>query len=307
MYDPATATWYLRNEDSPGPPDAGVFQYGAPGWIPVVGDWNGDGKITIGVVNPSTMTWYLRNENTAGVPDVAAPFRYGLAGWKPVTGAWNADGRTGIGVVDLAGKWYLRNEDNAGLPDLNPFRYGLGSWTPVAGAWVPPTQAQLAAGGTATSAGGTALLTQQELQATVDAALSLLQAAGVAPALLNQLASATYVMAPVGGVYLGLTDVASHVVEISPNAAGYSWFVDATPLQNEEFHPGAPGSPLVALPGSPAAGKIDLLTVVLHEMGHLAGRPDVNAPGHADDLMAETLAPGTRRVDALDKVFAGWS
>jgi hypothetical protein len=48
---------------------------------------------------------------------------------------------------------------------------------------------------------------------------------------------------------------------------------------------------------------MDLLTVVLHEMGHLAGLADVGASGHADDLMAGTLTPGTRRVDALDAVF----
>ena len=37
------------------------------------------------------------------------------------------------------------------------------------------------------------------------------------------------------------------------------------------------------------------------------GLADEGASGHADDLMAETLAPGTRRVDALDQVFAGWA
>jgi hypothetical protein len=67
---------------------------------------------------------------------------------------------------------------------------------------------------------------------------------------------------------------------------------------------GTAGTPLVAIPGGPAAGKMDLLTVVLHEMGHLAGRADVGASGYADELMAETLAPGTRRVDALDAVFS---
>jgi hypothetical protein len=306
-FDPATGTFYLRGEASSGSPDAGVFQYGAAGWLPVVGDWNGDGKTTVGVVAPGSMTWYLRNENSAGAPDVAAPFTYGAAGWKPVAGDWNADGRTTLGVVDPGGTWYLRNSNTAGPPDVSPFSYGLGSWTPLVGGWVPPAQAQLAAGGVATTHGAIGPLSGQQLQATVDAALSRLQAAGVPPAVVNQLAAATYVVAPLGGGYLGLTDVATDTVEISANAAGYGWFVDATPLRDEEFSPGAPGSPLVALPGGPAAGQMDLLTVVLHEMGHLAGRPDVGAQGHADDLMAETLAPGTRRVDALDKVFAGWA
>jgi hypothetical protein len=301
-FDPSTGTWYLRNEDNAGPPDAGVFRYGAPGWIPVAGNWGGSGHTGIGVVNPGTMAWYLRDTPNAGVPDVA-PFRYGGAGWQPVAGDWNGDGRASIGVVDPQGAWYLRNSNSAGPPNLGPFRYGLGSWAPLAGAWAPPLQAQLASGGAGTADRGGAPLTEQELLGTVAAALGRLQAAGVAPGLLNQLASAPYVVAPLGGAYLGLTDTASRVVEISPNAAGYGWFVDATPLQDEEFRPGAAGTPLLARPGTTAAGKMDLLTVVLHEMGHLAGRADVAASGHADDLMAEALAPGTRRVDALDTVF----
>ena len=125
--------------------------------------------------------------------------------------------------------------------------------------------------------------------------------------LLNQLATATYVVAPLGGSYLGLADVASHTVRISSDAARHGWYVDPTPARDEEFRPGAPGSPLVALPGTAASGRMDLLTTVLHEMGHLVGRGDVGTAGHADDLMEEMLAPGTRRVDALDKVFASWA
>jgi hypothetical protein len=305
-FDPSTGTWYLRNEANAGLPDAGVFPYGAPGWVPVVGDWSGDGKTGIGVVDPATMTWYLRNESSAGNPD-AGTFAYGGVGWKPVVGDWNRDGRTTAGVVDPGGIWYLRNSNSAGPPDLTPFPYGLGDWTPLAGTWVAPAQAQLAAGGPAPAGGNSPPLTRQELQATVDAAFVRLQAAGVGSALLNQLAAASYVVAPLGGAYLGLTDVATHTVEISPNAAGYGWFVDPTPQRDEEFRPGAPGSPLVALPGGPVAGKMDLLTVILHEMGHLAGRPDVDGSGSGSDLMADLLTTGVRRTQDLNQVFASGS
>jgi hypothetical protein len=44
---------------------------------------------------------------------------------------------------------------------------------------------------------------------------------------------------------------------------------------------------------------MDLLTAVLDEMAQLAG-----ATG---DRSAATLATGTRRVDALDQMFANWS
>src|SRR5205823_3981882 len=87
VFDPSTATWYVKNTNASGPPSLQPFAYGAPGWIPVAGDWDGNGTITIGVVDPSTATWYLRNTNTAGAPDIA-PFRYGAPGWIPVVGDW---------------------------------------------------------------------------------------------------------------------------------------------------------------------------------------------------------------------------
>ncbi|HYT92180.1 MAG TPA: FG-GAP-like repeat-containing protein, partial [Gemmataceae bacterium] len=60
VFDPATGTWYLRGSNSPGVPDAGQFAYGAPGWVGVPGDWNGDGVSTVGVFDPGTAIWYLR-------------------------------------------------------------------------------------------------------------------------------------------------------------------------------------------------------------------------------------------------------
>ena len=47
--------------------------------------------------------------------------------------------------------------------------------------------------------------------------------------------------------------------------------------------------------GGPAAGKMDLLTVVEHELGHELGLNDVDPGTHPGDLMASTLPTGTRR------------
>jgi hypothetical protein len=257
----------------------------------------------IGVIDPATMTWYLRNEPDAGPPD-AGVFQYGGAGWKPVVGDWTGSGKTTIGVVDPQGVWYVRDSDTAGPPDVAPFPYGLGGWTPLAGTWAPPAQPLRAAGGQGPGDPGGDPLTQQELPGAVAAALGRLRAAGVAPALLGALASATYLVGPLGAGQLGLTDVGSETVEVSPGAADWGWYVAPAPLTDSAFSPATPGGPLAAVPGGPAAGRMDLLTVVLHEMGHLAGRPDVSTAGHGDDLMADALAPGVRRTEALDQVFA---
>ncbi len=134
-FDPSTATWYLKNSSSPGAPDLAPFRYGAPGWIPVVGDWDGNGTVTIGVVDPTTETWYLKNSNTPGAPDIA-PFRYGAPGWTPLVGDWSGRGVTGIGVFDPSTATFsLRNEPGAGAPDAGQFRYGAAGWIPVVGDW----------------------------------------------------------------------------------------------------------------------------------------------------------------------------
>jgi hypothetical protein len=302
MFDPATGIWYLKNDPGAGSTDFVPFQFGLPGWIPVVGDWTGSGHAGIGVVDPTTGLWYLRNTVGPGLPDFG-PFAYGLPGWTPVTGDWSGSGHTGIGMVDPGGVWYLRNSPGAGPTDFATFAYGLGGWKPVSGDYDFPAQPQRAAGGRG-QGGAAAALGDDLLQAAVGQALARLAAAGVDAALLGRLAQAHYEVASLPGSYLGLTLTASDEVLISADAAGYGWYADASAASDAQFLSAGPGAALLARPGSAAAGHQDLLTVVLHEMGHLAGRPDVGGAASGDDLMAQLLAPGVRRVDALDSVFA---
>jgi hypothetical protein len=86
---------------------------------------------------------------------------------------------------------------------------------------------------------------------------------------------------------------------VDASAAGHGWFVDPSPLQDQEFTAG------VARAGTAAFGHEDLLTVVLHEMGHFAGWTEVDPLAHPDDLMALTLPDGVRRTHALDAIFSG--
>jgi hypothetical protein len=124
VFQPNNATWYLHNSPTAGAPDVSPFAYGGPNWIPVAGDWNGDGHVSVGVYDPNTATWYLKNDTSAGAPSVT-PFRYGAPGWLPVVGDWTSSGHDGIGVFDPStGTWYLRNETSAGAPDAGQFRYG---------------------------------------------------------------------------------------------------------------------------------------------------------------------------------------
>lgn len=80
-------------------------------------------------------------------------------------------------------------------------------------------------------------------------------------------------------------------IQIDQDAAGHGWFIDPTPSKNEEFELLEDGS-YKAIEGSEADSKIDLLTVLLHEIGHLIGKE------HSDSnlLMQENLEPGIRKL-----------
>jgi probable HAF family extracellular repeat protein len=84
-----------------------------------------------------------------------------------------------------------------------------------------------------------------------------------------------------GGLTLGLADERHHTIRLDDNAAGWGWFVDRTPGDDTEFTtPGDQGE----------QNRIDLLTVLEHEVGHLLGYE------HADSgVMIDTLPAGTRR------------
>ena len=116
----------------------------------------------------------------------------------------------------------------------------------------------------------------------------------------QQLANVKIEVVDLAGTTLGRA--AADTIYLDVNAAGYGWFVDATPLDHSEFQYDSRLS-LIALPGSEAAGLIDLRTVILHELGHLLGYEHTTS-----GLMEATLEPGVRKLtdwtDESDQFFA---
>lgn len=155
----------------------------------------------------------------------------------------------------------------------------------------------LAAGAELTNTTATALQASA-LQTIVDAALVRFQQVGMSPAQLNQLRGVNFEIRSLPGRYLGLATPTT--VRIDATAAGYGWYVDATPLDDSEFVRASGRNSGVGSPRS-----MDLLTVVMHEMGHILGlRHTQDASQH--DLMHEDLAAGLRRTmtaAAVDAVF----
>ncbi|MCO6457341.1 MAG: hypothetical protein J5I93_18740 [Pirellulaceae bacterium] len=99
-----------------------------------------------------------------------------------------------------------------------------------------------------------------------------------------------------GGSLLGLAG--DGLVLLDDDAAGGQWFVDPTPADSSEFVLLAENELRTALHG-PAAERFDLLTVLVHELGHLLGLPDIDQPGH-QGVMAHELPTGVRRLPVAD-------
>jgi len=100
----------------------------------------------------------------------------------------------------------------------------------------------------------------------------------------------TFQIVNFGDLTLGRTMGSTVLIDL--DAAGWGWFVDETPGDDLEFALSLSDLEKVALETSPAFGRMDLLTVVMHEFGHVLGLKDL-AP-NAAGLMSETLDAGTR-------------
>jgi cyclophilin family peptidyl-prolyl cis-trans isomerase len=137
--------------------------------------------------------------------------------------------------------------------------------------------------------GAAALLTESQLQPIiVEAERRLTAATGIQVA--AALAGISVQIGDLPDKILG--EATANAIYISSTAAGYGWFVDATPGDDSEFSSSLGPYAFAACYGSPAASRVDLLTTVMHEMTHVLGF------GHSDslDLMSPTLPLGQRRV-----------
>jgi hypothetical protein len=85
-------------------------------------------------------------------------------------------------------------------------------------------------------------------------------------------------IADLGGNRLGQTD--GKVITLDLNAAGHGWYIDRRPATDDEFD------------RRRTPNGVDLLSVIAHELGHVAGYAD-DAPGVT--VMNASLAPGIRR------------
>jgi large repetitive protein len=136
--------------------------------------------------------------------------------------------------------------------------------------------------------------TSADLQAIRQEAIARWAAAGLDTARQDQMAAAAIIVADLGGSQLG--QFQGGQIQVDVDAAGHRWFIDSTPATDDEFtSPVQPG----------VADRMDLLTVVAHELGHAVGLDDVMPP--STDVMTMSLGTGLRRMPTaagVDAVFA---
>ncbi len=139
----------------------------------------------------------------------------------------------------------------------------------------------------------TGILTQAALDAVVAAAIERWVAAGVTDEQLAALQAVKFDIADMPGIYLGTSS--ANGIQLDSDGAGFGWFIDRTPGDDVEF--GGTGTALTGLSGS-AANRIDLLTVVLHELGHAIGLEDTYLSTNSSNLLYGYINPGERRLPA---------
>jgi len=224
------------------------FDYPTPDKT-VVARFNTNGSLDDGSVNDSTPVDSFGDRGIATAIATSTDVLFGNM-------AIQADGKIVIGG--------LARGTGTGLGDFGLARF-LGDDPPAA----------LQAASVSERAVGQSL-SRGQVQPLITEAFARWQIAGVD---VSSLHGIDVRIADLGGTTLGLAS--GNTIWLDDNAAGWGWFVDATPWDDSEFTtPGNQGE----------QNHMDLLTVVMHELGHLLGYE------HEDTgVMSETLAAGIRQ------------
>ncbi len=140
----------------------------------------------------------------------------------------------------------------------------------------------------------TASLTQPELDVIVSAALERWGATGLNDNQLAMLRRLKFQVTDLPDLRLG--EANGKHISVDNNAGGNGWFIgaDDTAFIGDDTR-------RYTTPSSVPAGRIDLLTAIMHEMGHALGLDDSYLEQDRDSLMYGYLTKGERRLPAKDQ------
>ncbi len=124
-------------------PATDIKGWGVAGWIPITGDWNGDGKTDLGAINPANMTWFRDMNGDFAFNPATEISGWGSPGDTPVVGDWDDDGDDDLGCGFQAASGL--STPMATKRSTRPATFSVGAW-PAGRPWwatgtgtVPPT------------------------------------------------------------------------------------------------------------------------------------------------------------------------
>jgi predicted chitinase/murein DD-endopeptidase MepM/ murein hydrolase activator NlpD len=135
LYRPADATFLMLDDAQDAgvtPPTGGAARpvpYGGPGNLPLVGDWDGDGRDSVGVYHAASSTYHLD-----GLTTPSTPVAFGtpnVRGAVPLAGDWN--GQDIVTIDDLVSIFGAKQRAilATNLPFLNAAMLRSGAVTPA--------------------------------------------------------------------------------------------------------------------------------------------------------------------------------
>lgn len=108
-------------------------RFGEAGDMPLVGDWDGDGRDGIGVYRPSTGLITMKNALDESAADLTV--RFGQPGDVLLVGDWDGDGYDAPGLYRPAEARFMVVIGKPGLYEARSVSFGAVGGTPVVGDW----------------------------------------------------------------------------------------------------------------------------------------------------------------------------
>ena len=146
-------------------------------------------------------------------------------------------------------------------------------------------------------------LTESEVSAMAQAALARWAEAGLSATEFARLQGLTFAVANLPAGQLATAN--ANKITLDETAAGYGWFFDATPNDDSEFGVPVLNQELQTSEQSAAYGHIDLLTVLMRQLGSQVSKGQSAQAGPLVWLMEGSLDTGTRRAPAFKAATVG--
>ena len=106
-----------------------AIQFGANGDVPMLGDYDADGKTDFAVFRPSNAVWYIFRSSDNQVQVDA----FGLDGDIPLNGDFNGDSRADLAVFRPSNRtWYIARPTGVPGQNFDATEFGLSTDVPVA-------------------------------------------------------------------------------------------------------------------------------------------------------------------------------